>query len=131
MKMFMKVQFTVQINAQVFLKLYLLNKVITKVQWRLWYLFCFTRKTLIDLLKLLIIKSPQNFFILKIHLHGIPHTETSLHGTVLLIFLTTKTSPDQFSAYSFAKIFLYFNILKWLPLVILIILLNIETILRS
>ena len=130
MKMFMKVQFTVQINAQVFLKLYLLNKVITKVQWRLWYLFVLREKLcLIDLLKLLIIKSPQNFFILKIH--GIPHTETSLHGTVLLIFLTTKTSPDQFSAYSFAKIFLYFNILKWLPLVILIILLNIETILRS
>ena len=42
--MFRKVQFTVQINAQVFLKLYLLNSVIIKVQWRVWCLFCFTRK---------------------------------------------------------------------------------------
>ena len=42
--MFTKVQFTVQINVQVFLKLHLLNRVIVKVQWRVWYLFVLGEK---------------------------------------------------------------------------------------
>ena len=42
--MFTKVQFTVQINVQVFLKLHLLNRVIIKVQWRVWYLFVLGEK---------------------------------------------------------------------------------------
>ena len=42
--MFTKVQFTVQINVQVFLKLYLLNRVIIKVPWRVRYLFVLGEK---------------------------------------------------------------------------------------
>ena len=40
---------------------------------------------------------------------------TYIHGTVFLTFLITKTSSDQFDVYPLAKIFLYFEILTWLP----------------
>ena len=42
--MFAKVQLIVQINVQMFLKLYLLNRVIIKVQWRVWCLLYLARK---------------------------------------------------------------------------------------
>ena len=50
--MFTKVQLTVQVSAQVFLKLYFFNRAIIKVQWRVWYLFHFMRKN--NLLRLFV-----------------------------------------------------------------------------
>ena len=50
--MFTKVQLTVQVSAQVFLKLYFFNRAIIKVQWRVWYLFYFMRKN--NLLRLFV-----------------------------------------------------------------------------
>lgn len=45
MKMFTKIQFTVQINTQVFLKMCVFNRAISNVQWSVWCGFNFTRKT--------------------------------------------------------------------------------------
>ena len=42
--MLTKVQFTIQINAKVFLKLYLFNRVVIKFHWRVCCLFYLTRK---------------------------------------------------------------------------------------
>ena len=45
MKMLTKIQFTVQINTQVFLKMCVFNRAISNVQWSVWCGFDFTRKT--------------------------------------------------------------------------------------
>ena len=69
--MFTKVQLTVQINAQVFLKLYLLKRDIIKDQWRVPSLFNFTRKKITSCVSLLDqslksvpIDSPKHLFCL-------------------------------------------------------------------
>ena len=41
---------------------------------------------------------------------------TYVHGTIFLTFLITKVSSDEFGVYALAKMFLYFYILTWSPI---------------
>ena len=38
-----------------------------------------------------------------------------VHGTLFLTFVITIASSDQFGTQPFAKMFLYFDVLTWLP----------------